>query len=138
MPPDPADLLRAWENAVREVGSMAGSVMQNTADVGGAIAAPFQRQAELLEQILSRQIALEKELVAVLTLPARAVLDLGSQTTEAMAAQARAFRAAAQGLAQAADLIEQQAELVGSAIGTIRDPLGAIRSIATSGEVVDP
>ncbi len=133
MPPEAADLFRAWESAVREVGSLAGQVVQNTAGMTGSIAAPFQRQAELLEQIVSRQIELEKELVAVLTMPARAVLDLGSQTSEAMAAQARAFRAAAQGLAQAADLIEQQAELVGTAIGTIRDPLNALRSVASPG-----
>jgi signal transduction histidine kinase len=130
--PDPADLLRSWESAIRDIGGLAGSVVSTSAGLTGQLAAPLQKQAELLEQILSRQVAFEKEVLAMLTAPARTVLDLSAQTTEAMAAQARAFRAAALSLGQAADLLEQQAELLGTAIGTIRDPLAALRSAGDS------
>jgi hypothetical protein len=130
--PDLGDLLRAWESAIREVGGLAGSLVSGSADLTGQLTAPMQKQAELLEQILQRQLELERELISVITSPARRVLDLSAQTTEAMAAQARAFRAASLSLAQAADLMEQQADLLGAAIGTIRDPVAALRSAGES------
>jgi hypothetical protein len=51
--PEPVDLLKAWEGAVREVAAFAGSTVQGGASqLGGAL----QRQAELLEEILRRQL----------------------------------------------------------------------------------
>ena len=126
--PDPADLLHAWEAAIREIGSAAGSLVVGSASAAVDLAAPLQRQAELLEQVLRRQLDFERELVDRLLAPARTVLDVAEQTTSAMHAQATAFRAAATSLVQVADLLEQQAELLQRASGTIRDPVAALRS----------
>jgi hypothetical protein len=130
--PDPADLLRAWEAAVRELGGLAGSLVHGSAEMSSQLAGPLQRQTELLEQIMRRQLELERELIATLTTPARTVLDLSAQTAEAMAQQARAFRSASVAMGQAADLLERQAELFGAAIATVRDPLGAVRAAGES------
>lgn len=126
--PDPADLLHAWEAAIREVGTVAGSLVVGSAEAAGHLGAPLQRQAELLEQVLRRQLEFERELVDRLLAPARTILDVADQTTSAMHAQATAFRAAATSLTQVADLLEQQAELLQRASGTIRDPVAALRS----------
>jgi hypothetical protein len=120
--PDPVELLHAWEAAIREIGSAAGSLVVGSASAAGQFGAPLQRQAELLEQVLRR------ELVERLLAPAHTILDVADQTTSAMHAQATAFRAAATSLAQVADLLEQQAELLHRASGTIRDPIAALRS----------
>ncbi len=73
------------------------------------------------------QLDLEKELLNRLTAPARQLLEIGTQASDAMAAQAAAFRAAALSLSQVADLLEQQANLTGSALRTLQDPLSVIR-----------
>lgn len=125
--PEPVDLLRAWESAIRELGGVASALVHGSTEVGGQLTAPLQRQAELLEQIMQRQLELERELIAAMTAPARTVLDLSAQTAEAMTEQARAFRSASQALGQAAELLERQAELFRTAVGTLRDPLGTLR-----------
>ena len=126
--PEPADLFRAWETVIREIGNLASSVVSGSAEIGGQIASPLQSQVEQLQQIVMRQIELERQLLSVIATPAKRILDLSSQTTDAMAAQARAFREMSLSMAQAADLLEQQAELLGSAIGTVRDPVSALRA----------
>jgi hypothetical protein len=125
--PEPIDLLKAWESAIQEVAAFAGATVQGGADLAGQVRDELQRQAKLLEEILRRQLDLEKELLARMTQPARQLLEIGSQASDAMAAQAQAFRAASLSLSQAADLLEQQANLAGAAMRTLQDPLSVIR-----------
>jgi ABC-type transporter Mla subunit MlaD len=122
---DPRELLRATQDALRDIAGTAASV---PAEVAGQLLGPVQRQAELLEKVVQRQLEFEHELVDHALAPARAALDLVDQATAAMRAEAKAFRLASDSLGQVADLLDQQVELLEGAIGIVRDPITAVRS----------
>src|SRR5947209_5817863 len=93
--PDPTDLLKAWQDAVREVGGIAASLVSGPAGKAGELLEPMQRQAEQVQRVLERQLEFERELVTRAIAPARATLEMAEQATIAYRAQATAFRAAA-------------------------------------------
>jgi hypothetical protein len=126
--PDPRELLRACQDAIRDIAGTTASAASAPADAVGQVLGPLHRQAELLEQVVQRQLDLERELVDLALAPARGALDLLDQATAAMRAEAKAFRMASGSLGQAADLLEQQVELLEGAIGIVRDPVAALRS----------
>jgi hypothetical protein len=107
---------------------VAASLVSAPAGLAGDLLGPLQRQAELLEQVLQRQIDFEREIVGRALAPARAALDLVDQAASTMRAQATAFRAASLSFGQAAELLEQQAEIIERAGGTLRDPVAVLRS----------
>src|SRR5437764_14703492 len=119
---DPSDLLSAWQDAIREVGGAAASLMTSPAGAAGGLIAALQRQAEQLERVLQRQLEFEREFVGRAIAPARAALELVEQTAGAFRAQATAFRAASSAFGQIADLIEPQAEIVERASSTVPEP----------------
>ena len=125
---DPADLLRAWQSAIRDVGGVAASLASAPAGVAGDLLRPLQRQAELLEQVLQRQLDFERELLHRATAPLHSTLELIDQATGTLHAQATSFRAASTTFHQLAALMDQQAELLQSAGDTMRDPFAAFRS----------
>jgi hypothetical protein len=125
---DPADLLNACGDAIRDLGGAAASLASGPAGLTIDLLRPMQRQAELLEQVLQRQLEFERELVGRAVAPARAALELVEQATGTFRAQAAAFRAASAVFGQLADLMEQQAELVERTGAAIRDPVAALRS----------
>ena len=125
---DPAELLKAWQSAVRDVGGAAASLASGSAGVAGDVLRPLQHQAELLQQVLERQLDFERELVGRAVAPLRAALELVDQATGTFRAQATSFRAASKTFGQLADLMDQQADLLERAGVTIRDPLAAFRS----------
>jgi flagellar motor switch protein FliG len=125
---DPGELLRACQDAIREVAKTTASVASVPADLAGQVLGPLQRQAELLERVVERQLEFERELADRALAPARSVLDLVHQATAGMHAEASAFRMASASLGQVADLLEQQAQLLEDATGIVRDPLAALRS----------
>ncbi len=126
--PDPADLLKAWQNAVRDVGGAATSLASAPAGVAADVWRPLQHQAELLEQVLQRQLDFERELLNRAAAPLHTTLELIDQATGTLHAQATSFRAAATAFHQLAALMDQQAELLDRAGTTIRDPLAAFRA----------
>ena len=107
--PNPNDLLKAWQDAIGEVGGAAASLVSGPAGVAGDLLAPLQRQAEQLERVLQRQLEFEREVLGRAAAPARAALEIFEQTTVALQAQAKAFRAAAASFSQVADLISSHA-----------------------------
>jgi hypothetical protein len=125
---DPRELLRACQDAILDIAGTAVSAASVPADIAGQVLGPLHRQAELLEQVVQRQLELEHELVDRALAPVRGALDLVDQATTAMRAEANAFRMASGSLAQVADLLEQQVELLEGAIGIVRDPVAALRS----------
>lgn len=125
---DPADLLRAWQSAIRDVGSAAGSLAAGSAGMAGDLPRRLQHQAELLEQLLQRQFEFERELVTRAVGPLRAWLDLVDQATGTFHEQAASFRGASKTFAQLADVMEQQARLLDRASATLRDPAAVFRS----------
>jgi len=131
---DPTDLLKAWQNAIRDVGGVAASVASAPAGVAGDVMRPLQHQAELLQQVLQRQLDFERELLSRATAPLHATLDLIDQATGTLHAQASSFRAASITFHQLATLMDQQADLLARAGDTMRDPLTAFRSSAEQPE----
>jgi ABC-type transporter Mla subunit MlaD len=122
---DPADLLKAWQKAIREVG---GALASAPAGVASDIVGPLQHQADLVQQVLQRQLEFEREVLNRATAPFHTTLELMDQATETLRAQAISFRAASTTFHQLASLMDQQADVLHRAGATMRDPLGAFRS----------
>jgi hypothetical protein len=125
---DPADLLKAWQHAIRDLGGVAASLASGPAEAAGDLARPLQHQAEVLQRVLQRQLEFERELVGRATAPLHAAQDLVDQTTGTFRAQATSFRAAAKTFGQLAGLMDQQADLLERASTLMHDPLTAFRS----------
>ena len=68
------------------------------------LARPLQHQAELLQQVLQRQLEFERELLGRAAAPVRAAQDLVDQATGTFRAQAISFRAASTTFSQLAGL----------------------------------
>ncbi len=122
---DLADLLRAWQKAIRDVGGALASV---PADVAGDLVRPLQHQADLVQQVLQRQLDFERELLSRATAPLHTSLELIDQAAATLHAQATSFRAASTTFHQLASLMDQQADLLQRAGATMRDPLSPFRS----------
>jgi hypothetical protein len=125
---DPADVLKAWQDAIRQVGGVAASLAARPAGVVDDLLPPLRHQAELLEQILQHQLEFERDLAGRAIAPARAALELVQQATGTFRAQATAYRSASAIFGQLADLMEQQAQIVERAGTAIRTPVAALRS----------
>jgi hypothetical protein len=128
----PTDLLKAWQDAIGEVGGAAASLVSGPAGVAGELLSPLQEQAQQLERVLQRQLEFEREMLGHAVAPARAALEIFEQTTKALQGQAKAFRAAAASFEQVADLMEQEASLMEQAARTIRDPVKALRAAGSA------
>ena len=131
---DPADLLRAWQRSIRELGGVAVSLAASPAGTASDLLRPLQHQAELLQQVLQRQLEFERELVGRAVAPLHAAQELVDQATDTWRAQASSFRAASKTFGQLAGLMDQQAQLLERAGAAMRDPLTVFRS--AGGEVV--
>jgi hypothetical protein len=125
---DPADLLKAWQHAIRDLGGVAASLASGPAGAASDLVRPLQHQAELLQQVLQRQLEFERELVGRAAAPLHAAQDLVDQATGTFRAQATSFRAASTTFGQLAGLMDQQADLLERAGTLMRDPLTAFRS----------
>jgi DNA anti-recombination protein RmuC len=116
--PEPADLLSAWQDAIRQLGRATG-----------ALAGP---PAELLEQAMRRQVEFEKELVGRMLAPVNTVIEALEQTADAMHTQAEAFAAASKAFKQAGELVEVQAEMLERTTQALRAPAALVRSVQKS------
>jgi hypothetical protein len=85
---DPADLLKAWQHAIRDLGGVAASLASGPAAAASDLVRPLQHQAELLQQVLQRQLEFERELVGRAAAPLHAAQDLVDQATGTFRAQA--------------------------------------------------
>jgi hypothetical protein len=123
--PDAQDLLSAWREATHQLRGLAGSVAGQAGSVPVALLAPLQRQADLIEQMLRRQLELEQELLKRAVAPAQATADALGHAPEAMRAQAAAFRAAAASFTQVADLLDVEAAAVDQTLSILKTPVQA-------------
>ena len=126
--PDPADLLKAWQHAIVDLGGMAASLASGPTGAASDLVRAMQHQVELLQQVLQRQLEFERELVSRATAPLHAAQDLVDQATGTFRAQATSFRAASKTFGQLAGLMDQQADLLERAGTLMREPLTVFRS----------
>jgi len=129
---DPAELLKLWQRAIRDLGGTA-SLASTPVGAAGDVLRPLQHQAELLEQVLQRQLEFERELLGRAVAPLHAAQELVDQASETWRGQASSFRAASKTFGQLAGLMDQQAHLLERAGATMRDPLAVFR---TTGDAV--
>jgi hypothetical protein len=125
---DPAELLKAWQRAIRDLGGVAASLASSPAGAASDLLRALQHQAELLQQVLQRQLEFERELVGRAVAPLRAAQELVDQATGTFRAQATSFRAASKTFGQLAGLMDQQADLLERAGAAMRDPLTVFKS----------
>jgi DNA anti-recombination protein RmuC len=112
---DPADLLSAWQDAIRQLGRATASLTGPTTD--------------LLEQVMRRQADFEQELVGRMLAPISTVIDALEQTSSAMHTQAEAFSAASKAFKQAGELVEVQAAMLERTTQALRAPAEIVRSV---------
>jgi flagellar biosynthesis/type III secretory pathway ATPase len=122
---EPADLLRAWRDVIKQLGSI--PTLPGQTELVRTLVAPLQRQAELLEETFQRQLRFEREVVGRVLEPVTVVFDALSQTATAMRTQAEAMQAAATALKQAGDLLELQATTFERMTTALRSPATFLR-----------
>lgn len=120
--------MKAWQRAIRDLGGVASSLASGPAGAASDLVRPLQHQAELLQQVLQRQLEFERELVGRAAAPLHAARDLVDQATGTFRAQATSFRAASTTFSQLAALMDQQADLLERSGSLLRDPFVAFRS----------
>ena len=118
--PEPRHLLSAYRETL--------SGLRRGAGPAGALFAPLEMTADLLEQLLGRQQDLETQLNAAVQ-PLRAMYGLARDTPAALRTQARAFEAASASFDQAAQVMNRQADLLERAIAALDVPAGLLRSV---------
>lgn len=112
---DPTDLIGAMRGVASSIASQAGA--------GRDLLGPLTRQAEVIEQIVRRQVELEQELVRRALGPAQATVEALESAPAAMRAQATAFRAAAASFNQAAELLDLQAAALDQTVAAVKAPV---------------
>lgn len=121
------DLLREWQAAMQSVAASV-TAAAGRSDVARQLLAPLQRQAELFQEVLERERALQRDLLLRVFEPVDAAFDLLEQSGSALREQAAAIEHAAKSLEKAAGLMKVQAELFEHTIRTLREPSRRIES----------
>ena len=91
---------------------------------------PMQRQAELVQELLERELKLQRDLVGRALAPVDAVFDLLEQSGAALRKQAEALSESARALEQAAEVVRAQAELYERTVRTLRQPSELVKGVA--------
>jgi hypothetical protein len=123
------DLLREWTAAMQSLTESIGSAALHS-DVARQVLAPMQRQAELFQEVLERERALQAQLVRRAFAPLDAVFDLLEESGSALRSQAEAVEEAARALERVAGLMKLQAELFGRTVRALREPGEAVKALA--------
>lgn len=121
--PDIPDLLGAWREATGQLQRAAAAVADRAGQGTHDILSPLERQSEVIEQLVRRQLQMEQDLVHGVMGPALAMTQALGKAPEAIRAQATAFRAAAASFSQAADLLDVQADAVEQTIVALQTPV---------------
>ena len=120
---DPTDLIGAMRGVAASIANQAGA--------GRDLLGPLTRQAEVIEQLVRRQVELEQDLVRRALAPAQATVDALDSAPAAMRAQATAFRAAAASFSQAAELLDLQAAALDQTLSAVKAPVKIAKRTAT-------
>ena len=115
---------------MQAVASSVGSAARHPEDAAQRVLGPMQRQAELFQEVVERERALQANLMRLAFKPLDTVLDLLEESGSALRKQAEAIEAAARALEQAATLMKLQADLFGRTIRALREPAEAVKALA--------
>ena len=121
--PEIPDPVSAWRDATAQLQRLATSLAGQASTGARDVLEPLQRQTELIEQLLRRQLAVEQQLIRDAVAPAQAAADALERAPDAMRAQAAAFRAAASSFTQAAELMDVQAVALEQTLAIMRAPI---------------
>ena len=122
---DPRDLISTYRNMVQGLRRSAGPA--------GALFAPMEMTADVLEQVLRRQQDLETQVRTALA-PLEGVYGLARDTPAALRAQAQAFEAASTSFGHAAELMKRQADLLEGTFAALDVPGQVLRSVRSPGD----
>jgi ABC-type transporter Mla subunit MlaD len=115
------ELLSEWRKLMDSVVASAASVGSRT-EIPRQLLEPMQRQIELLQEVIERERALQREITGRVLAPVDAIFDLVEESGQVLRRQAEALESAGRALEDTARLVQTQAELFEHAIGALRQP----------------
>jgi hypothetical protein len=122
------DLLHEWRRVVDGLMEQAASGSERV--LPRQLLEPMQRQLELMQEIVERERALQKELAGRIAAPVDAVFDLLLESAAMMQRQAEAIDAAGRALEDTASLMKAQADLFERTVQTMRQPTELAKAAA--------
>lgn len=120
------ELLAEWRKVMN---SLLGS-LGSRAELPRQLVEPMQRQLELVQDVLERERAMQRELTRRLIAPVDAVFDLLEESGVMLRRQAEALESAARALQETASIVQTQAELFERTIGVLRQPTELAKAAA--------
>jgi hypothetical protein len=115
------ELLGEWRKLMDSMLASAASV-GGRAEIPRQLLEPMQRQIELLQEVIERERALQRQIAGRVLAPVDAIFDLIEESGQVLRRQAEALEAAGRALEDTSRLVKTQAELFERAIGTLREP----------------
>jgi len=126
---DARDLLNAYRDGLRELRRYSG--------MAAPMLTPLELVADVLDQALSRQADVEKQLNGVIE-PLMVAAGLARDAPKLLRAQAQSFEAASVSFKQAADVLNVQADLLERTTSAVTMPVGLLQRIRPGrGEATD-
>ena len=123
------ELLREWRKLMDSVLDSAASVA-GRGELPQKLLETMQRQLQLVEEVVERERALQRDLTARLAAPFDAVFDLLEESGATMRSQAEALESAGRALEETATLMKRQAELFEGTIARLREPAEFAKGVA--------
>ena len=115
------ELLGEWRKLMDSAVASATSV-GGRAEIPRQLLEPMQRQIELLQDVIERERALQRQIAGRVLAPVDAIFDLVEESGQVLRRQAEALEAAGRALEDTARLVKTQAELFEHAVGALREP----------------
>ena len=123
------ELLGEWRKLMEAMLASAASV-GGRAEIPRQLLEPMQRQVELLQEVIDRERALQRQIAGRLLAPVDAIFDLVEESGQVLRRQAEALEAAGRALEDTARLVQTQAELFDRALGALREPTELAKAAA--------
>jgi hypothetical protein len=116
-----SELLGEWRKLMDSVVASATSIGGRT-EIPRQLLEPMQRQIELLQEVIERERALQRQIAGRILAPVDAIFDLVEESGAVLRRQAEALEAAGRALEDTARLVKTQAELFEHTLATLREP----------------
>jgi methyl-accepting chemotaxis protein len=104
------------------------SVVASAASMGGRtdiprqLLEPMQRQVELLQEVIERERALQRQIAGRVLAPVDAIFDLVEESGRVLRQQAEALEEAGRALEDTSRLVKTQAEMFERVVAAMREP----------------